>query len=292
MSKNNLNNLDESDSINLDQMRQTATMSQGKFQVQNTAKDVFGLEVPVENVPLPSRGVIYSPDSPLYGRETLEIRAMTARDEDILMSRAYIKTGTVIQELIKSCLIDKSIDVNEMIAGDRNALMIALRITGYGADYAVDCDCPKCNKGSEQNFNLSQLGIKRLAIDPVVEGSNQFEIQLPVSKKLVRVKFATGYDEKEMSIIQERKKKIGIQQESSITDRLQNAIVSVQGINDKNKIGLFIKDMPARDSLALRKFLDNNEPGIDMTVQMKCQHCFEESEVKLPIGLGFFWPEL
>jgi len=292
MSKNNLNNLDEGMAVDIEQMKNTAAMSQGKFQVQNIAKDVFGLEVPVENVPLPSRGVIYSPESALYGKQTLEIRAMTARDEDILMSKAYIKNGTVIQELIKSCLIDKTIDVNEMIAGDRNALMIALRITGYGADYAVECDCPKCNKSSEQHFNLSELGIKRLAIDPIAEGSNQFEIQLPVCKKLVRVKFSNGYDEKEMSTIQERKKKIGIQQDSTITDKLQNAIVSVQGISDKNKISLFVKDMPARDSLALRKFLDNNEPGIDMSVNMKCQHCFEESEIKLPIGLSFFWPEL
>ena len=215
---------------------------------------------------------------------------MTAKDEDILMSRAYIKNGTVIQELIKSCLINKNIDVDEMIAGDRNALMVALRITGYGAEYPVECDCPKCNKSSEQTFYLSDLGIKRLAIDPVVDGSNLFEIQLPVCKKNVKVKFANGYDEKEMSLNQERKKKLGLQQDTAITDRLANAIVSVQGITDKTKIGMFIKEMPARDSLALRKFLDNNEPGIDMTVSMKCKHCFEESEIKLPIGVGFFWP--
>ncbi len=291
MSKNNLNNLNEvEDGVNIEQMKQTAVMSQGKFQVQNIVKDVFGLETAVESVPLPSRGVIYSPESPLYGQETLQIRAMTARDEDILMSRAYIKNGTVIQELIKSCLINKSIDVDEMIAGDRNALMIALRITGYGAEYEVECDCPKCNKSSVQNFNLSELGIKRLAIDPIVEGSNLFEIQLPISKKNIRIKFANGYDEKELSTIQDRKKKMGIQQDTAITDRLQSAIVSVQGITDKTKIGMFIKEMPARDSLALRKFLDNNEPGIDMSVNMQCKHCFEESEVKLPIGISFFWP--
>lgn len=292
MAKNNLQNLNETDEmVDIEQMKQTAALAQGKFQVQNVVKDVFGLEVPIENVPLPSRGIIYSPDSPLYGCETLQVRAMTARDEDILMSRAYIKNGTVIQELIKSCLVDKRIDVDEMIAGDRNALMISLRITGYGADYAVECDCPKCNKSSEQHFNLSQLGIKRLEIDPIAEGSNLFEIQLPVCKKVVRVKFANGYDEKELSQMQERKKKIGIQQDTNITDRLLNSIVSVQGITDKTKLGMFIKDMPARDSLALRKFLDNNEPGIDMSVHMKCQHCFEESEVKLPMGIGFFWPD-
>jgi len=290
MAKNNLNDLNEVETVDVDQMKQTAAISQGKFQVQNIIKDVFGLEMAVESVPLPSRGIIYSPESPLFGQETLQIRAMTARDEDILMSRAYIKNGTVIQELIKSCLINKNIDVDEMIAGDRNALMVALRITGYGAEYPVECDCPKCNKSSEQTFYLSDLGIKRLAIDPVAEGSNLFEIQLPVCKKNVKVKFANGYDEKEMSINQERKKKLGLQQDTAITDRLANAIVSVQGITDKTKIGMFIKEMPARDSLALRKFLDNNEPGIDMTVSMKCKHCFEESEIKLPIGVGFFWP--
>ena len=285
------NELNNDESVNIDKMKQTAIASQGKFQVQNIVKDVFGIEVPIENVPLPSRGVIYSPESALFGKETLQIRAMTARDEDILMSRAYIKSGTVIQELIKSCLIDKNVDVDEMIPGDRNAIMIALRITGYGADYQVECDCPKCNKSSDQNFDLTKLGIKRLAIDPISEGSNLFEIQLPISKKIVKIKFANGYDEKELSTIQERKKKIGIEQESAITDRLQNSIVSVQGITDKSKIAMFIRDMPARDSLSLRKFLDNNEPGINMSVYMKCKHCFEESEIKLPIGLSFFWPD-
>ena len=285
-----LNDLNEVETVDVEQMKQTAIASQGKFQVQNVVKDVFGLEMAVESVPLPSRGIIYSPESALFGQETLQIRAMTARDEDILMSRAYIKNGTVIQELIKSCLINKNIDVDEMIAGDRNAIMVALRITGYGAEYTAECECPKCNKTSEQNFNLSELGIKRLAIDPVSEGSNLFEIQLPVCKKNVKVKFANGYDEKELSTMQERKKKLGLQQDTTITDRLSNAIVSVQGITDKTKIGMFIKDMPARDSLALRKFLDNNEPGIDMTVGIKCKQCFEESEIKLPIGINFFWP--
>jgi len=291
MKKGALSEMSENEMVDIEQAKNIAAMSQGKFQVQSIVKDVFGLEVPVESVPLPSRGIIYSSDSPLYGQETLDIKAMTAREEDIIMSRAYIKNGTVISELLKSCLIDKRIDPNDMIAGDRNALMIALRITGYGANYQVECDCPKCGKDSEQSFDLSQLGIKRLAVNPIVEGSNQFEIILPVCKKTVRVKFTTGHDEKEMSTVQERKKKMGFQQESNVTDKLLNSIVSVQGITDKSKIGMFIKDMPVRDSLALRKFLEDNEPGIDMTVNMKCQHCFEESEIKLPIGVSFFWPD-
>ena len=266
-------------------------LSQGRIQTSNVMRDDFGMSIPVEAVPLPSRGIIYSPESAVYGCETLDIKAMTAKEEDILTSRAYIKNGTVITELIKSCLIDKSINVDELISGDRNALMIALRITGYGADYEVDCECPKCATTSKQNFDLSQLKIKRLEIEPVAEGSNLFEVELPVSKKVVKVKFLNGYDEKEMLTTTERKKKLGMQTDSLITDRLATTIVSVGNINDKNKIGQFVREMPARDSLALRKFLDNNEPGVDMTVTMKCKSCFEESDLRLPMGASFFWPD-
>ncbi len=103
---------------------------QAGFQTRSVMKDDFGYEVPVEAVPLPSKGTVYPADSPLHGQETVEIRAMTAKEEDILTSRALIKKGTVITHLIQSCLVNKQIDVNEMLVGDRNAIMTALRITG------------------------------------------------------------------------------------------------------------------------------------------------------------------
>ena len=263
----------------------------GPIQVSNVVKDEFGLDIPTELVPLPSKGRIYPSDSPLYGQEALEIRPMTAREEDILTSRAYIKKGNVISKLIESCLVDKSIDPDELISGDRNALMVALRITGYGAEYKAEIDCPACGTKSEQSFNLSELKIKRLAVDPVAEGSNLFELELPVSKKSVRVKFLTGSDEQEMMTIADRKKKSGIVSSSAVTDRLSRSIVSVAGISDKTKISMFVRNMPARDSLALRKFLDNQEPGIDMSVYMSCPSCNEESEVTMPLGASFFWPD-
>ena len=263
----------------------------GPIQVSNVAKDEFGLDIPTELVPLPSKGRIYPSDSPLYGQEALEIRPMTAREEDILTSRAYIKKGNVISKLIESCLVDKSINPDELISGDRNALMVALRITGYGAEYKAEIDCPACGAKSEQSFNLSELRIKRLAVDPVAEGSNLFELELPISKKSVRVKFLTGEDEQEMMTIADRKKKSGIVSSSAVTDRLSRSIVSVAGISDKTKIGMFVRNMPARDSLALRKFLDNQEPGIDMSVYMSCPSCNEESEVTMPLGASFFWPD-
>ena len=263
----------------------------GPIQVSNVMRDDFGLDIPAESVPLPSRGVIYRQDGPLFGKETLDITPMTAKEEDILTSRAYIKNGTVLSKLIQSCLLDKSIDPDSMISGDRNALLVSLRITGYGADYDVEIDCPACSSKSKQSFDLSSLAIKRLEIETVMQGENLFEIQLPVTKKVVRVKFLTGADEREMMITAERRKKGGLKTESAVTDRLMRSIVSVDGITDKNKLSFFVKNIPARDSLVLRKFLDKHEPGIEMKSWMSCPSCHEQSEVGLPMGASFFWPD-
>jgi hypothetical protein len=269
----------------------TQVNSDGPIKVSNVMKDDFGFEIPQESVPLPSRGVIYTQDGALYGQETIDIRPMTAREEDILTSRAYIKSGTVLTKLLKSCIVDKNIKPDDLISGDRNALLVSLRITGYGADYDVEVDCPECGTKSKQAFDLSQLKIKRLEVDPVVMGDNLFEVQLPITKKTVRVKFLTGHDEREMMITNERKKKSGMKVETAITDRLSRSIVSVDGITDRNKLNFFVKNIPARDSLSLRRFLDKHEPGIIMKSWMNCPHCHEQSEVGLPMGASFFWPD-
>lgn len=263
------------------------------FTTRNVMKDDFGMDVPVESVPLPSQGKVYDVDSSSHNRETIEIKAMTAREEDILTSRALIKKGTVISELLRSCIVDKSIDVDRMISGDRNALMTAIRITGYGSEYTVEVDCPDCSEKSKQDFNLSELPIKRLNIDPVELGENAFEFELPVSKKKVVFRFLTGKDELNMQTAQQRrqKKKIGGDVDNIVTSRLLHSIMSIEGIDDKNKISTFVRNMPARDSQVLRKFMDDNEPGVEMKSWMQCPHCFEDTEVSLPIGASFFWPD-
>ena len=208
----------------------------GPIQTSNVMKDDFDFEIPQESVPLPSRGVIYPQNGPLHGKETIDIKPMTAKEEDILTSRAYIKSGTVLTKLIKSCIVNKDIKPDDLISGDRNALLVSLRITGYGADYDVEVECPECSAKSKQSFDLSQLEIKRLEVSPVMQGENLFEVQLPVTKKAVRVKFLTGHDERDMMITNERKKKSGLKIETSITDRLSRSIASIEGITDKNKI--------------------------------------------------------
>ena len=229
-------------------------------------RDEFGLEIPVENVPLPSRGRVYPPEHPLHMQESIQIRAMTAKEEDILTSKALIKKGTVITELIKSCLIDKRINPDEMILGDRNALMVSLRITGYGADYPVEINCPACGERSKQNFDLAALPITRLADDPIA-------------------------DEQNIQQIQDRKKKQGFKTDNLITMRYQHQIVAINDISDKTKIQMFCQRMPTKYSLALRKTMDNNEPGVDMKQHIQCPHCMEESEVSMPLGASFFWPD-
>lgn len=258
---------------------------------RNVMKDDFGFEVPVESVPLPSKGVTYSADSAMHGKELIAIRAMTAKEEDILTSKALIKKGTVISELLKSCIVEPGFNPDDALTGDRNALMVALRITGYGSDYNVEVDCPACGERSKQSFDLTQLPIKRLDIDPISLGANLFEVELPLTKKKVKWKFLTGKEEREISLTQERKKKQGMLNDNLVTTRLTQAIHQVGEVTDKTKIGFFIRNMPARDSLFLRKYIDKHEPGIDMKSWMDCPSCLESSEVRLPLGASFFWPD-
>ncbi len=261
------------------------------IQTKDVMRDDFGFEIPIESVPLPSNGLVYPSESSIHCKETVEIRAMTAREEDILTSRALIKKGTVITELIKSCLTDKRIQVNDMIVGDRNAIMVALRITGYGAEYAVEADCPKCSTRSKQEFNLADMPIKRLDIEPTAKGQNSFEFKLPVTKKTVHFKFLTGKDEEDISAIQEKSKKHGAIADNLVTNRLQYSIISIEGKTDRGTINAFIRNMPARDSMSLRKYIEAHEPGIDMKGEFDCASCGEQSEVRVPLGASFFWPD-
>lgn len=257
----------------------------------NVMKDEFGWEVPVESVPLPSRGLIYNPDTILYNTETINIKAMTAREEDILSSQAYMKEGVVIEKLIESCVMDKSIDVDDLIAGDKNALMVAIRITGYGSDYNVEHRCRNCETFNKVNIDLSSLPIRRIKHEPLETGKNLFAFTLPVTKKVIQYKIPTGRDEKEQQQKEKRYKQLGIiKTNSSVTDFLEKIIVSVDGVTDRNKITHFINSMPALDSRKLRLHASENEPGIDMSWKYECSSCQYENDINVPVTTEFFWP--
>jgi len=248
-------------------------------------------DVPFESVPLPSKGAVYPESSSLHGRETVDIRVMTAREEDILTSRALIKKGTVITELLRSCLMDKSINVQDMIAGDRNAIMVALRITGYGAEYPAEIQCSSCDHNYDNSFNLAALPLKRLEIEPVRPGENCFSFKLPITKHTVFFKFLTGADEEDINIIQEKMKKLGSIRDSYVTTRLKHCIVQIDQETSKANIARFVDNMRAGDSKALRRYIDKHEAGIIMKQEASCPACGNIEEVGMPLGAGFFWPE-
>lgn len=251
----------------------------------------FGLELPVEVVPLPSEGRAYDRAHPLFGAETVEIKGMTAREEDILTSTALLKKGTVITELIRSCLMNPKIDPASLLAGDRNTLVVAIRVTGYGAEYEAEIECAACNEKTPAVFDLAALPLKRLKIDPVAEGQNLFEFRLPYAKKLVQFRFLTGQDEENIVAVAQRTKKLSLGGDTNVTSNLLHSIVSIEGITDRQKISGFVKSvMCAGDSLALRTFIRENEPGISMKQEIECKKCGASEEVDMPMGVKFLWP--
>ena len=257
----------------------------------NIMKDDFGWEIPYELVPIPSKGIIYNPDSSLYCLESVKIKAMTAREEDILSSPALIKEGTTVTHLIRSCIVDSDINPEMMISGDRNAMMISIRVTGYGPNYPYKASCTHCGHRGEYEAALDKLQIKRLEIEPIEQGKNEFEYELPVTKKKVTFKFLTEADEKNKKAV-ERFIKSGNEAkiENKITSFLENSIVSIDGVRDKNKIKHFTTYMPAFDSKSLRNFINENEPGIDMSQKFECSGCGTINDAKLPVNSEFFWP--
>lgn len=254
------------------------------------ARHELGVEIPIDAVPLPSKGLVYPAGHPLHNADQVEYRAMTAKEEDILMSQALIKRGTVITELIKSCLINKDIEVQSLLSGDRNALMIAIRSSGYGSLYQPMYNCPSCDFKNEMNIDLNQLSIKSLAIAPTAPGLNSFEYKLPVSGKTIAFKFLNGREEEEIVSEMEVRKKKGLLNSNVVTSRLLRSIVSIDGNENKSLISRFVQYMPARDSLMLREYMNEHEPGVDMKVEFRCSSCDHYEEVGLPMGASFFWP--
>lgn len=251
-----------------------------------------GYVPPAAAVPLPSQGLIYPENSPLAGKEVLEIRAMTARDEDILTSRALIKQGKVLDALLRACVVDRDVDTDAMLSGDRNAALIAIRITGYGSQYKAAVACPKCAEESEYEFDLAALPIKRLGQTPDKPHQNEFSYVLPVSQANVVFKLFTGADERELSVVLDRSKKAsGGIMENLVTTRLLHQIVSLNGERDKARLASVIRNIPARDSRALRTHMDEIVPGVDMKQAFDCPQCGERSEVEVPTGTELFWPK-
>ena len=238
---------------------------------------------PTEMVELPSKGYFYFEGHPLSSGK-VEIKYMTAKEEDILTSQNLIQQGTVIDKLLESLIVDKSIKIDDMLVGDKNAIMLSARILGYGKEYEFEY------AGVEQSVDLSKLEAIDLDFSKFTKGQNEFSFELPNSKRTVTFKLLSGNDEKTISAEIEARKKINKDVSVELTTRLKQMILSVDGKTEKSYINNFVEnEFLSRDSYALREYLVDITPDVDMSVKIT-NSTGKEVEVAVPITVRFFWP--
>ena len=249
------------------------------------------INIPSEVIALPSKGMFYPEGHPLRSGQ-IEMKYMTAKEEDILASQNLIKQGVVIDKLLQSLIITK-INYNDLLTVDKNAIFIAARILAYGEDYEVDITCPDCGEKSTHVIDLQQFQEKEIDWTLFTEGSATHKFSLPASKSELTLKMLTHGDEKAIEAAakanKKRSKASGVDRD--LTTRLKQVIVEVDGNDDRGFINNYVDSMLSRDSLALRKHLKAVTPDIDTTIYFECPHCgHEASNMQLPIDVGFFWP--
>lgn len=241
---------------------------------------------PYEEIDLPSGGKLYSKNSPLHSG-TIDIKYMTAKEEDILTSQNLIKKGVVLDHLLDSLILTPGIKGNDLFVGDKNAVLIAARILAYGSDYTVSLIDPDTDAEVEHTFNLSELPYRDLPED-VNYSKNEFEFELPVSKNKVIFKLLTGSDEESIVEEMDSLSKLGSNITRTVTTRLKHCIISIDGEVDRLKVNLFIDNMLSRDSLALRGYMSDITPDIELIQTADINGT--EREVVVPMELSFFWP--
>ena len=242
---------------------------------------------PTTLVKLPSEGKFYPQGHPLYDKETVEVKAMTTRQEEILTNESILQSGEVVDRLIKSVLVDQKLDPVTLLTGDKNAILIALRIDGYGEDYEINVSCPACSTSKKEVVDLSQLGVKGLntSVETTEEGT--FVVELPRTKARVELKLMDGNDEKYVAEANRKQKKYGI--ERPLANQYSRMIVSVNGDADTSVVSSFASSMPAFDSRFLRKAYKAVNPDVDMSFHFQCSHCGHEQGMEVPITANFFW---
>lgn len=246
---------------------------------------------PSEVIPLPTRGWFYPEGHPLAKGE-IELKQMTAKEEDILANQELIKKGRVLDKLLESVVIDKSIRLDDILIPDKNAIFVSIRRLAYGDDYPVTINCPQCGKPNRVTINLANLTFRPFDFEAHTKGINNFTVKLP-SGITVTYKLLCQLDEN--SIDTEIKQIVKASKEASgdLTTRLKYLITSVDNNSDRTAIRRFVDEqLSARDSLALRKHMREHNPDVDMTFDFACQNCDLERRIDVPIGASFLWPDL
>ena len=240
-------------------------------------------KLPTETVELPSKGKFY-PEGSALREGKIEMKYMTAKEEDILTNQNYIRQGTVIDKLLQSLIITK-INYSDLLVGDKNAIMLAARVLSYGASYEFEYD------GVNQNVDLSKLEPKPHHPDYTKANSNEFSFILPHTQNTVTFKLLTHGDERKIDEEIKGLQKINKDSTSEVTVRLAHIITSVNGSSDKKDIREFVNNyFLAKDARAFRSYYNEVSPDIDVKITLTNSEGIEE-DTDLPIGINFFWPD-
>jgi hypothetical protein len=238
-------------------------------------------KLPTEVVELPSKGLLYPENSEL-AKGTVEIKYMTAKEEDILTNQSYIRSGTVLDKLLKSIIVSK-INFDDLLIGDKNAIMVAARILGYGSDYSFDY------LGESYTIDLSQIENKPLKEELFKSRTNEFTFTLPKTGNVITFKVLNHKDEQDINRELEGLKKINKDASPELSTRLKYMITSVEGNRDKKDIREFVDNyLLAQDSRALREHIKEVQPDVDLTFFPDGS----DTRVNIPIGISFFWPDI
>ena len=238
-------------------------------------------QFPTEVIDLPSKGLLYPEDSPLSSGK-VEMKYMTAREEDILTNVNYLEQGIVIDKLLESLVVSK-IDHNELLIGDKNALLIAARVLGYGKDYEIEY------LEKPYTVDLSELKLKELDESLFEKGKNEFEFTLPTTNTKIKFKLLTQGDETKINEEIKGLQKIDKNASYENTTRLKHMILSVDGDTDNGKIRQFVDNyFLARDSRVFRAYAVSIQPDVDLTFYPEGG---PEGGVDIPIGINFLWPD-
>lgn len=259
-------------------------------QPQPTQQTAAGFDFPTQVISLPSEGKVYAESNPL-SKGTLEIKYMTAREEDILADRNLINKGIVLQKLLESVVVQPGVNADDLIVGDINAVYLATRMLGYGADYDVEVTDPFSGEKQKVTVDLSSLQTKDIDYSKL-NRENRYELTLPVSKKKLVIKLLTHKDEKDINQEIQAMERLtkGKSVGTDVTTRFKYTILEVDGNSDRGVINKFVPNMLAGDTKALRNYFKEISPDIDMTFQFTSELTGDTEALDIPFGISFFYP--
>ena len=271
----------------------SAQKEQKKAAPKTPTTSVLDFVTPTEFVELPSQGRFYNENHPLHNQETIEIRHMTAKDEDILTSQTLLKKGVAIEKLIQNVIADKTIDSTTLTTGDRNAIIVAARISGYGAEYNTSVVCPACMTKGTYSFDLNNKSVyhgdDHDDLDITETENGTFLTLLPSTNVRAEIRVLTGADESSITeIVQKNKKRSAF--ESNLTSQIQKFVVSLNEETDPQVINKFVEMMPAYDARHVRKVYRAVTPTVDLSQDFRCSDCGHEQKLEVPFTTDFFWP--